>query len=736
MFGFLKNLLRKPADAPAEQHDPHPAAEQAYDAPDAEVASVAPAHGARGRQNGRAGGMPQPQRGTAPAGNFAAQGQSASQTQGRSVQIPLQPILDGLPLEIQPRVVERNVGDLSISIPLEKVLSQLSRGAVRITFGELRQLAPDIFSADVDRDRVAVPLPLSEILSRLNPALIARRRVQKHIEVPAEISSPFDPSNQGLIFNIGPSKPESHKSAPATAAGRQVTPGAQQKPSAPSGLPSRGAITSAPTPQPPSINQAPSAPISFAPRPTGDLRAGTPGTAATPTPRAGTAVPRPAAGAPLTPSTPQRPQPTPPPGFDAIASPIRMTPKPATGQAATPAPTVTPAPRPAAPSQLGIPTPRPTPPGAHPTAAGAPASRSAVNPGQGFPGQNIPSPFSLAPQQPIAPAPTAPAMPGAPVAMPRPQPGHTPIGVPRPAPAPAHAAPSAPSLPTFAPIQPVATKASAEETLVVPLAALAEGWPEPIRKEAVQLGLVEAKVALPVDLIGQSLKMGRIAFPWQTIRSWAQGGGLPAPSPNDGIVVELPLKVIAPLFLARPKQGKDTPRVSVDAEIPNLFFGFPQGDNGANAVAKPADTNYYVWDDKEDTVHATADDGRKSSVETRFATKCATPNEVVSRAAALEGVAGALVALPDGLMVASRISPDLNSETLAAFLPQIFTKMTTCTKELRMGDLNNLHFTVGNTPWKIFKVNAIFFAAFGRPGEGLPTSQLSALAAELDHKPK
>src|SRR3954465_8084392 len=234
MFGFLKNLIRKPADAPAQQPAPDAAAEQAYDTPEAEAAPAPQARPRAGaaRQNGRPGaGVPQPQRGSSahPAGNnFGAQSQAAAQGQGRSVQIPLQPILDGLPLEIQPRVVERNVGDLSISIPLEKVLSQLSRGAVKITFGELRQLAPDIFSADVDRDRVAVRLPLNEILSRLNPALIARRRVQKQVEVPAEISSPFDPSNQGLIFNIGPSKPEK-----SNAGGRNVTPAAPQKSSAP-----------------------------------------------------------------------------------------------------------------------------------------------------------------------------------------------------------------------------------------------------------------------------------------------------------------------------------------------------------------------------------------------------------------------------------------------------------------------------------------------------------------------
>ena len=65
-----------------------------------------------------------------------------------------------------------------------------------------------------------------------------------------------------------------------------------------------------------------------------------------------------------------------------------------------------------------------------------------------------------------------------------------------------------------------------------------------------------------------------------------------------------------------------------------------------------------------------------------------------------------------------------------------FGKVNQCTKELRMGELNNVHFTVGNIPWKIFRVNAIFFAVFGRAGEPLPTAQLAALAAGLDHRPK
>ena len=69
-------------------------------------------------------------------------------------------------------------------------------------------------------------------------------------------------------------------------------------------------------------------------------------------------------------------------------------------------------------------------------------------------------------------------------------------------------------------------------------------------------------------------------------------------------------------------------------------------------------------------------------------------------------------------------------------MPQIFAKVSACTKELRMGELNNVSFTVGNVPWKIFRVNAIFFAVFGFAAQPMPTAQLAGLAAELDRKSK
>ena len=594
MFGFLKIFKRKPADTSVQEVTP-----QMVDDPMEQMPESRPVARPFGpRPNAGVSGTPG--------------------LHGKGVLLPLQSILNGLPLELQPRVTCPDVGDATISLPLEKILSQLSRGAVKISFGELRMAAPEVFSAANDRDRVLVMLPLAEILLRLNPALITRRRVQKQVEVPEEVSSPFDPENHSLIFSVGPAKAEAapapapvqRKATPAPASHGQGHGHGNESGNGhgagngngngnghghghapiPAAIPiSRNTITSAPTPPPPAA-----------------LPSGPP---------------------PLIPST---------------------------------------------------------------------RALRELNGGQ--PTSPVPA---RAPSAQAAPAPVAPPVP---VTQPE-KPG--------------------------------------DEPLIVGLTALAEGWPEAVRQEIVQLNLVDAKVGLPPEVIERALKQGRIAFSWKSLRSWIKPTPLPAVSAHDSAVLELPLKVVAPLFLARQREAsKAQNQVAIDDNIPNLFFGFPQAEPAgqptvAQATAKPSDTNYYVWDDSSDTARVDESDVKRAPTPgTSFVAKYATPNEVVSRAAGLDGVAGSLIALPDGLMVASRLSSDLNGDTLAAFLPQIFGKVSQCTRELRMGDLNNLNFTVGNIPWKIFRVNAIFFAAFGRPGEALPTAQLAALAGELDHKPK
>jgi len=523
------------------------------------------------------------------------------------IAIPLQSILSGLPVELRPKVRVQAVGDLTVTITVDKILSQLGQGLVQVPFGDIRQAAPQVFAPGIESDRILVALPLNEILSRINPALLVRRTARKQVEVPADITSPFDSAGQGLSISVGNAKP--------------VQPAAPRRAAPASTVPVRGSISSVNAPPPPSGDHSTPAsiPFSFTKK----------------------VIPMPAAG------------PTPFPKITPAATPLRQ------------------------------------------------------------------------------------------------------------------------PMPTIAKAAPAVAAASANAVLAVPLSALSEGWPETICQEIAQQNLSDARVALPVEAVETALKKGRVTFPWKSLRSWIRPATPPAVSAHDAVELELPLKVIAPLFIARKQSATPTQqKLTVDEEIPNLFFGFPQPEAPAPAAApagtrqfarvpspavstaaaaapapapapvapvasKPVDTNYYIWNDTSDTTQLHVEAIRRGGASgTEFVKRYASPNEIVSRAAALDGVAGALIALPDGLMVASRIPTEFNADTLAAFLPQLFNKVSQCTKELRMGELNNLNFTVGNVPWKIFRVNAIFFAVFGRAAQALPTAQLAGLAAELDRKNK
>ena len=146
MFGFLKTFLQKRPSGQAESQ------EAAYAAPEEtplieeapEPISAAPAEGAP----------------------------RTTAANAKGIQLPLQSILGGLPLELQSRVQQTIVGEAIIYVPLEKILSQLARGSVRISFGELRAGAPELFSSESDSDRVLVPLQCEPLVLQTTPQIL------------------------------------------------------------------------------------------------------------------------------------------------------------------------------------------------------------------------------------------------------------------------------------------------------------------------------------------------------------------------------------------------------------------------------------------------------------------------------------------------------------------------------------------------------------------------------------
>ncbi len=511
--------------------------------------------------------------------------------------LPLNAVLMLLSPEFQSRVNQSYAAEVDVSFPLEKVLPQLSRGSVKVSFGELRRAAPPgTFSEEEDLDQGLVELPLVEILSRLNPALLTRRPPQRKVEVPEEITGPFGPKGEGLVVAALKPKPSAQTPVSAT---RTVEPAREVRTSA----------------------------------------------AKVETPEAPAAIPASAAMRSL----------------------------------------------------------------------------------------NLPIANTLQ----FAPVPVTVAVP---------------VSVPTP--------------------EPVAAPTVAKETeyLMVALGKLINAWPEAVLQEITQLNYSGATLALPVDMLEKELKHGKVTLTWKLLRSMIR----PAPattsvSVHDSAALDLPLPVIAPLFLARQRTAKQQTTVALGEDIPDLFSGSTQRPletpvapaapvaatipivpmATANPVAsefipaQPAtprreeDTNYYIWKDDADSPDAAAP-APKAATEpgTSFLKKFATPNEVVRKATGIEGVVGSLIALADGLLVAKSLPPDMNGENLAAFLPQIFGRVSQSTRELKMGELNNLNFTVGNVPWKIFRVGGMFFAAYGRAGQPLPGAPLVTIVAELDRKSK
>lgn len=597
LFNLMKGIFRKPTHA-SEAEDSVSYEGYAEEAP---IESMEPQV------------EPQVMEYAAPQRPVAAPVAAKVDVDSSEMVLPLSSMVASFPVELQQRIRMDRVGETSVAFPLDKIMSQLPQGLVRVTFGEIRQAAPHAFTGGADRDFVMITLPLGELVSRLRPAMLSRRAARQ-VEVPDEVASPFAGGGQGLVLGKA-----LDKRSPDTAM--------LSRP--------RGAQSSAPVP------------------PAADPRArGNVTSVQKPSLPGGTSI------------VPKKPLPL----------PVRSVP---------------------------------------------PLAPKAVNP---------------------------PLPPGKP-ALSKPPMGSNAVGGAFTKPIPANGiggngvhAPKAPATHSNSPDA---------NPLWISLNVLTASLPESLQMEMAQLNLDDAKLALPADQVEAGLMRGRISFTWRQLRAWIRPAPLPTVSAHDGLLVNLPLAVIAPLFLARKSQAEARQkRVQVDEKIPNLFFGFPQPEAAPAEpehlnipvlpAPKSAETNYFVWDDEKDVARIEEDKPvpfkPAPSPGTTFASRKATPNDVVMKASLLEGVYGALVALPDGLLVASKLSPETNGETIAALIPQMYSKLSGCTKELRMGELNNLNFTVGNVPWKIFRVNGIFFAAFGCAGEPLPSGHLAELAAELDYK--
>ena len=103
-----------------------------------------------------------------------------------------------------------------------------------------------------------------------------------------------------------------------------------------------------------------------------------------------------------------------------------------------------------------------------------------------------------------------------------------------------------------------------------PLSYLCALWPEPIRSEALEMS--EANVELPAAILARGLAKGRVVFTWAQLRSWMT----PPPASTAGdeaTELNIPLKAVAPLFMAHSRPAPRRHSIELDTAIPALFTG-------------------------------------------------------------------------------------------------------------------------------------------------------------------
>ena len=317
-----------------------------------------------------------------------------------------------------------------------------------------------------------------------------------------------------------------------------------------------------------------------------------------------------------------------------------------------------------------------------------------------------------------------------------------------------HAAAPAPSL-TPKPQAPASSGLNCE--LVISFVELASGWPEGIRSE---LSLVpgDTKLVIPAPSVSAGLQKGKVVFPWSQVRLWLRPALSGATAIPEDFELVFPLRIMAPAFVAATGATKRREAAEIDHSLPD-FFGPAAGQKAtpaplATGIAPVAESAAPVIPPAGDPVSPASEPVpaplkftvvREEPIAIAEAIPPGTPlvalpapleevasspAEIVARACGLPGVAGAVVALEEGLVIAQSLPPGFSADTFAAFMPQIFGRLEKYTAEMQLGAASEITIQSEHGPCHLARRGKLYFGTLGRAGEQLPEN-LGNLANQL-----
>lgn len=337
---------------------------------------------------------------------------------------------------------------------------------------------------------------------------------------------------------------------------------------------------------------------------------------------------------------------------------------------------------------------------------------------------------------------------------------------PAPAAQPRSAAPQKPAVESKAAPASAAPAPAVTGTLTLRLQDLCGAWPEPIRNEAAGYG--DAQVALPADNLAAALAKGKVTFTWGQIRSFltpAPHNGSAAPEATE---LQLPLKVVAPAFMALSKKPAARKKAEFDESIPAMFDGgkpaaAPAPAPEPEAAAAPAPAPAPV-EEKPDIQRAASQPLKFVLSEEKAAVApepahapapvaiahapAASANalgdlfgkpekarwsvqEIIDETVKLPDVAGAVLCLQEGLLIAANLPGEMKGETMAAFIPQMFARLNVYAGEMKLSAVDDILMTTNGAHFQAYRMGQVFFAVLGQQGGALPWESLRIVLEEL-----